>query len=72
MHGRPARAVAERRSPAIISDDESLSDSDSDTSSENNVYCSEDKQGSAGPRKNIPQSEIVRGELNWQSACAGP
>ena len=44
VHGRHVRAVAERRSTAGISDDGSLRDSDSDSNSDNDGYCSEDEQ----------------------------
>jgi hypothetical protein len=58
VHGRPVRAVAERRSTAGIGDDGSLSDSDSDASSDNNGCRSEDEQDSASLRKNVPWGEI--------------
>lgn len=54
VHGRPVRAVAEGRSIAEISDNNSLSDSDSDASSDNHGCCSKDGQDGLSPRKHIP------------------
>ena len=64
VRGRPVRAVAERRSPAGISDDDSLSNSDndslgnSDASSDTGGCRSEDEQDGTSPRKNFPWSEL--------------
>lgn len=58
VYDRPVRAVAERRSTAGISDDDSPSDSGSDASSDNNGCRSEDEQDSASPRKIVPWGKI--------------
>jgi hypothetical protein len=58
VHSRPVQVVAERRSTAGISDDDSPGDSDSDASSDDDGCRSEAEQDGPSPRKNVPWCEI--------------
>jgi hypothetical protein len=65
VHGQLVRAVAERRSTAGISDDDNLSDGDSNASSDDDGFRNEHEQDGSSPRKNVPWDEIDEQRLGY-------